>query len=211
MLITRSVTRDEVERLQVLLATKAFRHAAPGEEFTLSSGQKSKLYFESKYVTLSSEAFTVIGKLFRDEALRWGATAIGGLSAGAIPIAMAVVGIEANENSQRVRAFYVRDGAKEHGTKKALFEAFDPTGASGVVSSGSKVFVVDDVLTTGNSISKAMDELAHEQAVVVAISVLVDRGQGGAANLRGRYNVPVTAMYKADSQGNLSFHGEEVF
>lgn len=207
---TRTVTREEIDALQELLATRAFKRAPEGEFFTLASGLQSKLYFESKYVTLSPEGFLIIGKLFRDEALSRGATAVGGLAVGSVPITMAVVGCEANEKANSLRAFYVRSEPKSHGTKESLFQSFDPNDANGPVHEGTRALIVDDVLTTGKSIKLAMEELKERKITVAAIAVLVDRSQGGAANLRESYGVPVVAMFKADSEGNLTFHGREV-
>lgn len=207
---TRTVTLEEIDALQDLLATRAFRRAPEGQSFTLASGLQSQLYFESKYVTLSPEGFLIIGKMFRDEAMNRGATAVGGLAVGSVPITMAVVACEANAKATILRAFYVRSEPKEHGTKESLFQSFDPADASGPVHEGTKVLVVDDVLTTGKSISLAMEGLGERKVTVTAIAVLVDRSQGGATNLREKYHVPVVAMYKADSEGKLTFHGKEV-
>ena len=200
----------EVERLQQLLSRYALKIAPEGQSFVLASGKESNVYFDVKNVTLAPEAFEIVGRLFWEQAAKHGATAVGGLAAGAIPISMAVIGYEARQGRSELRSFYIRDEKKAHGTKEKLYQSFDPERPGGILGPSSGVVLVDDVLTTGNSIAQAADEVLERGASINAIVVLVDRQAGGAKALRDKYAVPVIALFLMDEDGNLSFHGAEI-
>lgn len=211
MIANRITSREEAERLRELLSKHSMKIAPDGQPFTLASGRKSPLYFDSKHVTLSPEGILPVGRLFLDQAEKWGASAVGGLAAGAIPIATAVIACAAMIEKYDVRSFYVRSERKEHGTKELIFQSFDEVHPDGTVGAGARVLVVDDVLTTGKSVSMATEAVQAQGAQVAAIVILVDRCEGGAAALRERFSVPVVAIFKADERGNLTFHDDEVY
>ena len=197
----RLVTDQDVERLRQLLEQRAMLKG----DFTLASGRKSKLYFDSKFVILAPEAVIPVGQLFRQHAIELEATAVGGLAAGSIPISTAIVACEAMDGRTRIRSFYVRPDKKEHGTKTDLFQAFDESGQE-LLRPGIRAIVVDDVLTTGESFGKAIRAVQAKGATVAAAVTLVDRCEGGAERLRTEFEIPVIAIFKADSEGTLTFH-----
>lgn len=203
---------EDAERLRETLTKYALKIAPPDEPFILASGRESNVYFDVKNATLAPEAVLGIGKLFWELVRARGGTAVGGLVAGAIPISVAVIAYEAMQGRNEIRAFYVRDeGAKTHGTKESLYQAFDEQKSDGVCSPQSVNIVVDDVLTTGKSVGQAMDDLLARGASVDSIIVLVNRQAGGAATLREKYGVPVIALYQMDGEGRLTYHAREVF
>ena len=191
------------KQLMSLLASHAVIRAPEGECFELASGAKSRYYFDGKRVIQSPEAFPLIGELIWEHARGVEAAAVGGLAAGCIPIADAAVAFDAYVGKCGLRAFYVRSTKKEHGTKEKLYQAFSEDD-NDLVSEGRRVLIVDDVLTTGNSILEAIQEVEARGAEVVSILVLVDR-QNPIANENLRLRYPVTALFNADSNGDLSF------
>src|SRR5262249_18766546 len=96
--------------------------------------------------------------------------AIGGLEVGAIPLTTATVAVY-GENGSPMDGFFVRNRPKDHGTKKIV---------EGRLAPGSRVVIVDDVATTGNSIMKAVDAVMKNECKIEAIVVLVDRQEGAA-------------------------------
>jgi orotate phosphoribosyltransferase len=145
-------------------------------EFTLVSGRKSRFYFDSKRTTLLAEgaylaAAEVLSKI-RDEGLV--ADAIGGMTLGADPIVCPVAALSQIEGPP-LRAFIVRKEAKEHGTGRAIEGSLEP---------GSRVIVVDDVVTTGGSTLRAIEAVELEGHRVVALICLVDREEGGTEKLQ---------------------------
>lgn len=118
----------------------------------------------------------------------WGrdADAIGGLTLGADPIAYAICNASADA-AHPLRAFTVRKEAKAHGTGKQV---------EGPVAAGDRVVVVEDVITTGGSASRAVEALRREGIVPIAVLALVDREEGGREHLES-LGLPVHALTRA--------------
>lgn len=165
------------ETLRDLLATRALRVAAPGEWFTLSTGRKSRFYFNCKPVTLSSDGMSLVADAFLEALDHFpeSVTAVGGRTVGANPIIGAMI-MRAREHGRSLEGFYVRDEQKAHGTKELIANA---------PPAGTKVVIVDDVVTTGKSTVDAIEAARGAGCVIVGVIVLMDRQeQDGAANIR---------------------------
>ena len=143
-------------------------------DFTLSSGRKSGHYFDGKKVTLSSEGADWVGKAIFDELKEIGVDAIGGLAIGADPIVGAAA-VVSHREGKPINAFIVRDVPKEHGTKRKI---------EGHLREGFRVAIVDDVITTGGSVSKAIEAVEEAGCKVVKVIVIVDRHEGGSDKLK---------------------------
>jgi orotate phosphoribosyltransferase len=150
---------------------------------TLSSGKQSNHYFDCRRLTLNSEGAELVGEAVLDviqelpeKPLATGGLAIGGLTHGADPIIVAVM-MKARQRGLAIDGFFVRKEAKAHGTKNLIENAPKP---------GTKVVVVDDVVTEGGSILKAIDEAERAGCEVVAAITLVDRKEGGGDKIRAK-------------------------
>lgn len=143
-------------------------------EFTLTSGKKSRYYFDGKRLTLSPEGSYWTGKAIFDELSKLGVEAIGGIATGAYPIVTAVT-LVSHLEKKPIPAFIVREAPKEHGTKRQV---------EGHLKEGSRVAVVDDVITTGGSVLKAIETAEAANCRVVKVMALVDRHEGGSDLLR---------------------------
>jgi orotate phosphoribosyltransferase len=102
------------------------------------------------------------------------ASAVGGLTFGADPIAMATA-FASELKGRPVKAFSIRKNQKDHGIVKWV---------EGDILSGEKVVVIDDVATTGGSTIKAIERARSEGLEVVRAVILVDRQEGGMENIR---------------------------
>lgn len=155
------------DQLVRLLATRSARRGT----FTLASGRQSTLYIDARLTTMTPEGQRLIGRLGLEAIARagWNADAVGGLTLGADPIAYAICHTSAGE-PRPLRAFTVRKEPKAHGTGKQV---------EGPVNAGDRVVVVEDVITTGGSASRAVEALRRHGAVPVGILALVDRQEGG--------------------------------
>lgn len=142
-------------------------------EFTLTSGKKSNYYFDGKRITLHPEGAYRIGKMIFDQLAEAGVDAVGGVATGAYPM-VAAVALVSHLEGRPIPAFIVREVAKEHGTKRQI---------EGHLREGSRVAIIDDVLTTGGSVKKAIEAVEAVNCQVVKIVVLVDRCEGGGAEL----------------------------
>ena len=142
-------------------------------KFTLSSGKESSYYIDLRLVTLSSEGAYRISNVFFDILKDSDVDAVGGLTLGADPIAAAIAATSFSRGKP-ISAFIVRKEEKKHGKGKQI---------EGPLPRNSKVAVVDDVATSGDSLLKAIDALKKEGHSVVKIMAIVDREEGAKENL----------------------------
>ncbi len=143
-------------------------------EFTLTSGKKSNYYIDGKRITLSPEGVYQVGKVIFDELAETEVDAVGGVATGAYPMVTAVAVISHLEGKP-MPIFIVREVTKEHGTMRRI---------EGHLKEGSKVAILEDVLTTGGSVLKAIEAVEAKSCKVVKVIVLVDRNEGGSDRLR---------------------------
>jgi orotate phosphoribosyltransferase len=153
-----------------LLLDLFVRFAYREGDFTLSSGQRSSYYINGKEVTLRAEGALALGRLIL-ELLPQDTQAVAGLTLGADPIVSAVSVVSAYEN-RPIPALIVRKEAKGHGTQAYI--------EGPALPQGSKVVVLEDVVTTGRSAMLAVERLRAAGYLVEQIIALVDRQQGGS-------------------------------
>jgi orotate phosphoribosyltransferase len=170
------------EALRSLLAQRAVIRG----RITLSSGTVSEYYFDCKRVMLSADGAPLVGEVVLEAIKRLPERplAIGGLTHGADPIIGAVM-MKAAEHDLRLDGFYIRKEPKKHGTQRLIENA---------PATGTPVVIVDDVVTKGGSVVKAIEGAESAGCRVVGVIVLVDRREGGAAVIRAK--VP-QAQYEA--------------
>ncbi|NLE81727.1 MAG: orotate phosphoribosyltransferase [Rhodococcus sp.] len=132
---------------------------------TLSSGKEADYYVDLRRATLHHEAGPLIGTLLRELVSDWEFDAVGGLTMGADPVALAVMHAE----GRPIDSFVVRKAAKAHGMQRQI-EGPDVT--------GKRVLVVEDTTTTGNSPLTAVQALRDAGATVVGVATVVDRATG---------------------------------
>jgi orotate phosphoribosyltransferase len=161
-----------------------------GPEFTLSTGEKSRFYFDCKGATLDAEGLTLVAKGFLEEILRMPVQpdAIGGMTMGADFMVAATLVLAHQSGGPLKFGSIVRKEPKKHGTKNKV-ENERP--------GGPRIVVVDDVITSGGSTEKACDELERAGYQVVGILAVVDREAGGMQKLQARYpGRPVVALFR---------------
>src|SRR3954469_7283231 len=143
----------------------------------LASGRESDFFIDCKQAILTAEGHALTGALmFEALDLLPPCDAVAGVELGGCPLASAV-SLTSYVRGRPLDALYVRKEAKDHGTKK-LVEG-DKS-----VSPGTRVVLLEDVVTTGGSSLKAVEKLRAAGANVVGIVALVDRLEGGADAIR---------------------------
>lgn len=152
------------------------------EKVTLASGKESNFYIDGKQVTLDPHGSLLVGQVILSMLEGEKVDAIGGPTLGADPIATAVSLVSA-KTPHPIKAFIVRKEAKKHGTQKMV------EGPS--IRAGDKVVIVEDVVTTGASILKAVEEIEKLKAKVVKIICLLDRKQGAEETLSAYHYSPI--------------------
>ncbi len=158
------------KRLLELLKEKALHI----EKRTLTSGRVSDYYIDGKQVTLDPEGAFLIARLFLDMLKNTRVDAVGGLTLGADPIVASMAAISHVQGSP-IKAFIVRKTPKKHGMQRYI-EGPD-------LDSSSRVVIVDDVVTTGGSILKAIEVIEKQGCKVVKVLAIVDRLEGAKENL----------------------------
>ena len=151
------------EELLELLKKYAYKKG----EFTLSSGKTSEHYVNCKPVTLTGRGLTLTSLLMLKEI---DAGVVGGLTLGADPLVSGVSLVSALDG-RMVNALIVRKEAKGHGTQ-AWIEGPE-------LPKGTKVTVLEDVVTTGGSAIKAAEKLRDAGYIVETVVAIVDRQEGG--------------------------------
>lgn len=196
------MTRQDIEQLQAHMQ-QCFKYGGP---YTLSSGLQSKYYYDGKGATQNPPAAWLIGNALLDIVIGSGAEAVGGLEIGAIPIADAV-GLAAHLNRGiTLPTFIVRKEPKSHGDRRNVSEANLADG-SPLLRDGRRVAIVDDVITTGGSIAKAIKAVRDLGCIVTVVIALVERHESHEA-LRGD-GFPVKRLFFTDEEGTL-FVDEEL-
>ena len=152
------------QKLKLILKNKSILTG----NFRLASGKESSYYVDARLTTLDPEGANLISRIFLDRLARYdGLTAVGGPSTGADPIVGALVS-GSYERGRPLRGFIVRKKEKEHGTASLI---------EGGIGQGDRVVVVEDVITTGGSVLRAVDLVEAAGARVVAALSVVDRGE----------------------------------
>jgi orotate phosphoribosyltransferase len=142
---------------------------------TLSSGREADYYVDLRRVTLHHRAAPLIGSVMLELTADWPYDAVGGLTLGADPVATAMLHAAA-ASGRELDAFVVRKSEKQHGLQRRI---------EGPSVSGRSVLAVEDTSTTGGSVLTAVEALQADNANVIGVAVIVDRGAGAAVQAAG--------------------------
>jgi orotate phosphoribosyltransferase len=162
-------------------------------DFTLSSGRKSRYYFDGRLLSLNPDGLHEIAEAFLPRVLRAGAKAIGGPTLGADPIVGGVV-LLSGQRGEGIGGFLVRSQAKQHGTGQLI---------EGGLKAGTPVAVVDDTVSTGGNLIQAIEAAEAAGCRVVKVLVVLDRHQGGSDELRRR-SYDFEALLEATPEGQIA-------
>lgn len=182
--------KTESERRDLLGILKEFAYSQ--KEVTLASGQKSNFYIDCKQVSFRGDGACALGRLFyeimklREEQDNTLFNACGGMALGAVPISLALT-IEAFANNRALPSLCVRKEQKEHGSRATV------EGVSHLPAQ-SRVLLVEDVITTGQSTINAAVALRNAGFVVDYVIAIVDREAGGEANL-DKHGLRLTSLF----------------
>ncbi|NLT04896.1 MAG: orotate phosphoribosyltransferase [Solirubrobacterales bacterium] len=152
------------------LVAELREHALVVGRVTLSSGAEAEYYVDAKRATLRPAGFAALGELVAAEARRLGATAVGGLTMGADPVACAALAGGAD-----VKAFFVRKETKSHGLQRRV--------EGPLLDDSDRCLVVEDVVTSGGSTVQAIEALQAEGREIVGVVSVLDRLAGGGERI----------------------------
>lgn len=164
-------------------------HAVKRGDFTLKSGRKSTWFLDTKQTACRPDGILLVA----DVALSLipeNASAIGGLTMGADPVAFGIAAVGATRGVN-LRSFSVRKEAKDHGVTGRLAGALQP---------GDKVVITEDTVTRGTSLFEAVEVVKAFGAEPIFITVIVDRG-GTCAAMAAEAGIPYRPMLTAPDLG----------
>ena len=140
-------------------------HAVRRGDFVLKSGRRSSWFIDAKQTVCRPDGMLLVAEAVLD-ALPDDATAIGGLTMGADPVAFIAAGVAATRG-RALKAFSVRKEEKDHGAGGRIAGALDP---------GDRVVVTEDAVTRGTSLLEAARVVREVGAEPVLLLAVVDRG-----------------------------------
>src|ERR1700684_1816713 len=163
------------------------RHALVIGEVTLTSGAKAQYLVDAKRAILLPAGFGALAELVAEQARAWSATAVGGRTMGADPIACAALAGGAD-----VKAFFVRKEAKTHGLARRI--------EGPLLTTDDRCMLVEDVVTTGGSTIRALEAVREAGHEVCGVLAICDRLAGGDEAIRAAAGagVPYEALTTID-------------
>lgn len=158
--------------------------------FRLTSGKISPYYIDLRMVPSFPDAFHKICdlyvKLVKSSVGFESFRRIAGIPTAGIPFA-SVVAFNLNKSF-----LYTRPGLRKHGRERRV---------EGILVSGDKVLLLDDLITSGKSLRKASSAIRAEGGVVDDAVVLIDREERGKENL-AKDNIKLHCLMKASEAAN---------
>ena len=154
----------------------------------LSSGIESNYYFNIKKILLHPEYVSLVTNQIVKILIEENCCCIGGLAFGAIPLISAIA-LRSWDLGHLMYGFYIRPKAKNHGLENQI---------EGYLVKGLKIYLIDDVITTGNSILNAIDileKLGHKVSKVITV---IDRSNGIAKQKLAEKNIKLISLYLAE-------------
>ncbi len=164
-------------------------HSVRRGDFVLKSGRRSSWFIDAKQTACRPEAMLLMAdavlSVIPDDA-----TAIGGLTMGADPVAFVTAGVAATRG-RSLKAFSVRKEVKDHGGGGRI---------AGVLEPGDRVVVTEDAVTRGTSLLEAAHVVREVGAEVVLLVAMVDRG-GTVAAMAAAEGLSFRALVTAPDLG----------
>ena len=143
-----------------------------GEEFELSSGQKSNVYIDVKKAALHNQVYKILAKFLYNAMISEfnDIEAVAGVVLGGSHLASIVAMV----SKKPLDIIYIRKEVKSHGTKNLTEH---PN------TSKKNVILLEDVLTTGQSAIKAANILENNGYNILGILSVVDRRKNKTVQL----------------------------
>jgi orotate phosphoribosyltransferase len=154
-------------------------------EVVLTSGATAQYYVDAKRAILRPAGFLALAELVAERAREAGATAVGGLTMGADPVACAALAGGAD-----VKAFFIRKDAKAHGLQRRV--------EGPLLAEGDRCLVVEDVVTSGGSTVQAIEALQADGREIVGVTAVLDRLAGGGARIEAAAGAPYVPLTTID-------------
>jgi orotate phosphoribosyltransferase len=176
---------DDRRTAREQLLNELREHALVLEPVVLTSGQTSQYLIDAKRAILRPGGFAALAKLVAGQAGEWRATAVGGMTMGADPIACAALA-----GGAAVKAFFVRKEVKQHALGRRI--------EGPPLAPADRCMIVEDVVTTGGSTIKALEAVRAEGHHICGVLAICDRLAGGAEAIEQAAQAPFVALSTID-------------
>ncbi|XP_017143422.1 uridine 5'-monophosphate synthase [Drosophila miranda] len=164
------------------LALKLFEiNAFKFGDFKMKVGINSPVYFDLRVIVSYPDVMQTVSDLLVEhiKEVQLSAKHVCGVPYTALPLAT-IVSVQ-----QGTPMLVRRKEAKAYGTKKLI---------EGIFNAGDTCLIVEDVVTSGSSILETVRDLQSEGIVVTDAVVVVDREQGGVANI-AKHGVKMHSLF----------------
>ncbi len=179
-------------RLTVLNAIKTLCYEK--KEFTLVSGRKSDFYIDLRRISFDGDYLYYIGRMLYEELMvfkrKSAFDVIAGVPVGGMPLISSIL-INSFLDGNTLKSVVIRKEKKGYG-KGNMIEPVQ------FLHKGAKIMIVEDVVTTGGSILKAVESARNEGYIVKNTICIVDREEGGKENLKENGIDLISLFTKAD-------------
>jgi orotate phosphoribosyltransferase len=167
------------------LVAELREHALVIGQVTLTSGAVAQYYVDAKRAILRPEGFAALAALVAAQVSSWEATAVGGMTMGADPVACAALAGGAD-----AKAFFVRKDTKAHGLQRRI--------EGPLLSPEDRCVVVEDVVTTGGSTLAAIAAVQEAGHQICGVISVLDRLAGGGQAIERAAGAPYLALSTID-------------
>jgi len=182
-------TLPALDKAREELRRHVLTHSLKTGNFTLKSGRSSTWFLDTKQTACRPDGIVLVSNVALSM-IPENASAIGGLTMGADPVAFGIAAVGATRGVN-LRSFSVRKEAKDHGVTGRLAGALQP---------GDKVVITEDTVTRGTSLFEAVEVVKTFGAEPIFITVIVDRG-GTCAAMAAEAGIPYRPMLTAPDLG----------
>jgi orotate phosphoribosyltransferase len=157
------------------------------QDVQLFSKVKSQYYYDIKRISLQKEGAHLLAEMLLTEIYKYGPKSIGGIEMGAVALVTAVVLKSTMDGTYEkgLNGFFIRKEAKGYGLQKRI--------EGNMIA---PVVIVDDVITSGESVMKSIDAVNAEGVTPKGVVCVIDREEPGTSNLLKQNNVKYSSVFK---------------
>jgi orotate phosphoribosyltransferase len=184
---------NDLEAAHRRLVSELREHALVIGRVTLTSGREAEYYVDAKRAILRPAGFAALGAVLGAQLADWGATAVGGMTMGADPVACAALAFAGSWSPAApagAKAFFVRKDAKAHGLQRRV--------EGPLLDDTDRCVIVEDVTTTGGSALAAIAALQEEGRRICGVVTVLDRLAGAAEAIEAVAGAPYRALTTID-------------
>jgi orotate phosphoribosyltransferase len=190
----KSLQTKKAEMAKILIKIDALKFGI----FKLTSGKNSPYYIDLRIVPSFPDAFTEICDFYSEQITNQigikNFDRIAGVPIAGMPFASQIA------YNLKKPFLYVRKGQRRYGRQRRV---------EGILVSGDRVLLIDDLVTTGLSLRKAADAIRAEGGVVTQAVAFLDREEGGREKL-AKEGIQLYSLLKIDEVAKILYETDAI-